>query len=475
MKPFVYDITGINIINAFASLKHLPYSILLDSADRNHPNSRYSFIASMPIETIEAKNNKITVTNWEQKLSLTGNPFEILQERMKSWIPFSSRHPNMPPFQGGAAGLFGYDLGRYLETLPQHAKSITTAPDMAIGIYDQVVAHDHLLKKTYIFTHARNETEAVRKRDHLIDTINQGIDIPEFHPQTMNWKSNLIKDEYIEKIDQTIRYIYEGDIFQANIAQRFDADLPENFEPFIHYLNMRDINPAPFATYMNVGNVKISSASPERFIVIKDKNVETCPIKGTKPRSDKIMQDRANKSDLQNSEKDKAENTMIVDLLRNDLSRVCTPDSVRVTDLCKVETFASLHHLVSTIKAKLPHNKSAIDLLGACFPGGSITGAPKIRAMEIIDEIEPTKRGAYCGSIGYIGFDGNMDTNILIRTLTYENNRVTLQVGGGIVSDSNPEDEYQETLDKAKAVFQSFKQSKQENNNNTRLKHRHGS
>ncbi len=215
---------------------------------------------------------------------------------------------------------------------------------------------------------------------------------------------------------------------------------------------------------MNLGDVKISSASPERFFTVKDKRVETCPIKGTRPRSDKLSEDRANKNALIESEKDRAENTMIVDLLRNDLSRVCDAHSIDVTDLCKVESFSNVHHLVSTIHGHLKHDRTPIDLLRASFPGGSITGAPKVRAMEIIDEIEPTRRGAYCGSIGYIGFDETMDTNILIRTLVFENNAVSLQAGGGIVIDSNPEDEYQETIDKASSLLRSF------DSNSTKLK-----
>lgn len=456
MKPFVHEITGIDPIKAFATVKHMPYSLLLDSADRNHPNSRYSFICCMPIETIEAKDGKISVINWEQRLSFTGDPLELLRSRMKSWVSFASRHANLPPFQGGAAGLFGYDLGRYIENLPEQAASNSKIPDMAIGIYDQVIAHDHLLKKTYIFTHAQNEKEASYKRKHLLDIVNQDITIPEYQPIDPEWTSNFSRDNYLQYVQRVIDYIYAGDIFQANLAQRFEAHLPEDFDAFVHYLNLRKINPAPFATYMNLGDIKISSASPERFITAKDKNVQTCPIKGTRPRAEKLVQDRANKADLERSEKDHAENTMIVDLLRNDLSRVCHANSINVSDLCKVESFASVHHLVSTIKGTLPNNKTSIDLLHACFPGGSITGAPKIRAMEIIEELEPTRRGAYCGSMGYIGFDDSMDTNILIRTLVYENGRVSLQAGGGIVAQSVPAAEYQETLDKAAAILNSF-------------------
>lgn len=443
----------------------MPYSLLLDSADSNHPASRYSFAMCQPIETIDAKDGKITVTNWEQKLSFTGDPFDTLRERMSAWIKNVETLPNLPPFQGGAAGLFGYDLGRTFETLPTKAQSASAINEMSIGIYDQVVAHDHLLKKTYIFTHARNEAEASVKRDHLLGLLTQKVAAPSYIPQALEWYTNFERDDYLAAVQKVITYIHAGDIFQANIAQRFNADLPEGFDPYLHYLHLREVNPAPFAAYMNLGEIKISSASPERFLTVRGNRVETCPIKGTRPRFDNAAQDRASKTALQSSEKDRAENTMIVDLMRNDLSRVCEPDSVDVSDLCKLESFAGVHHLVSTIRAKLRPNKSALDLLRACFPGGSITGAPKIRAMEIIEDIEPTRRGAYCGSVGYIGFDGNMDSNILIRTLTYEKNNVSLQAGGGIVAESNPEEEYTETLDKAEKIFNSFEPLQGQNQN----------
>ena len=456
MRPFVHDITGIDHLKAFLAVKHMPYSLLLDSADRKHPNSRYSFVMCNPIETIEAKGDKITVTNWEQRLSFTGDPFTLLQSRIKSWIPNATHVPNMPPFQGGAAGLFSYDLGRSLEDLPATTKDNSTTPDMAVGIYDQVLAHDHLLKKSYIFTHARNAEEAEKKCSFLIDLFSKDVEPPLYQAQQLDWSSNFDEKSFCEQVQKTIDYIYAGDIFQANVAQRFDAQTPQGFDPYIHYLHMREVNPAPFATYMNIGDVKISSASPESFVTVRNKQVEPCQIKGTRPHGDSFIEDRNNQKDLQNSEKDNAENTMIVDLLRNDLSKVCVPESIEVTDLCKLESFASVHHLVSTIKGKLAHDKGALDLLRACFPGGSITGAPKIRAMEIIEELEPTRRAAYCGSMGYIGFDDTMDTNILIRTLTYEGNKVSLQAGGGIVADSDPQAEYQETLHKAEAIFKSF-------------------
>ncbi len=456
MKPYARDITGLNYLKAFLAVKHMPYSLLLDSADRSHPNSRFSFVMCQPIETVEAKDGHISITNWEQRLSFKGDPFSVLQSRMKTWVSECEHRPNMPSFQGGAAGLFGYDLGRGLEILPAQSEELSRAPDMAVGIYDQVLAHDHLLKKTWLFTHARNEHEARQKSEFLMGIFTQDYDQPDYLPCELDWRANFAKEDYIADVQKIIDYIYAGDIFQANMSQRFEAPLPDGFDPFIHYLNMRQVNAAPFSTYMNIGDVKISSASPERFLTVRDRHVETKPIKGTRPHVNDFKQDRAYKAELQESEKDRAENTMIVDLLRNDLSKACEAHSISVPELCKLETFASVHHLVSTVHGKLSEGKTAIDLLRSCFPGGSITGAPKIRAMEIIEELEPTRRSAYCGSMGYIGFDGNMDTNILIRTLTYEGGKVSFQVGGGIVADSVPEEEYQETLHKAEAIFRSF-------------------
>ena len=457
MKPFVKEISDLDPLQAFASIRTLPYSLLLDSADANHPGSRYSFVMGYPIETIETKNGNTIVTNWDQRLTLPGDPFAILRERMESWIQKVKTIANLPPFQGGAAGYFGYDLGRLIEELPEQAKDNPAIPDMAVGIYDQVYAFDHKQNKGWIITHAKGEKDAQRKREFFLAQLTKEQPDPAYTPSALNWTSNIHQDDYLKKVGKVIDYIYAGDIFQANTSQRFKATLPENFDAFGHYIVLREVNPAPFAAYMNVGDIKISSASPERFLNLNERReVVTMPIKGTRPHVADPLQDRAYREDLLNSEKDRAENIMIVDLLRNDLSKVCQPDSISAHNLCQLETFASVHHLVSTVRGALKKDKDALDLLHACFPGGSITGAPKIRAMEIIEETEPTRRGPYCGSMAYIGFDGQMDSSILIRTLVYEGNTVTFQTGGGIVADSDPAAEYQETLDKARALFRSF-------------------
>jgi para-aminobenzoate synthetase component 1 len=456
MKPFIVELQERNPLAAFAAVEHLPYSLLLDSADLGHKDGRYSFILSHPIETIESKNGVCTLTNWDEQTTRECDPFQILEERLKHWRDNVETVRGLPPFQGGAAGLFGYDLGRGVEDLPQTAKDNKDMPDMAVGIYDSVIAFDHEKNQSWIITHADDYATARKKQDYILGLVkNAQTPVPE-ESTHLDWHANFTKHEYETVIQKTIDYIKEGDIFQANIAQRFDAELPEGFEPFAHYLRLRESNAAPFACYMNLGNIQISSASPERFLSSRYGQVFTQPIKGTRPVSQDPAINEATKETLVNSEKDNAENTMIVDLLRNDLSKACKADSIEVSDLCALETFASVHHLVSTIRGELAKDKTAIDLLKACFPGGSITGAPKIRAMEIIEEVEPTRRGPYCGSIGYIGFDGAMDTNILIRTLVFEEGHVSLQSGGGITVESTPGDEYQETLDKAKAMLRSF-------------------
>ena len=458
MTPFIRELRIKDPISAFAALKHLPYSLLLDSADKKHPNSRYSFILSHPIETIEAKDGRVTVTNWEeQKTSEPKDIFKFIASRVKYWVPETKPVRGLPPFQGGAAGYIGYDIGRYTEDLPELAESDADLPDMALGIYDQVLAFDHKKNQAWIITHAKNYHNARKKQDYILGLIANPPAIDKYKGVNLEWHSDHNDKDYRKKVRRVIDYIKDGDIFQANISRRIEAQVPHNFDSFSHYNHLRETNPAPFSAYMNCGLVKISSASPERFLTLNNRIVETKPIKGTRPRSEIPQKDLELKNDLKGSIKDRAENTMIVDLLRNDLSKVCLAKSIKVSELCALESFESVHHLVSTIRGQIKKNKSAFDLLRAAFPGGSITGAPKIRAMEIIEELEPKRRGPYCGSMTYIGFDGAMDSSILIRTLVYNKEKVSLQVGGGITLKSDPYEEYEETKDKAKQMLNSFK------------------
>lgn len=456
MTPFIRELDFKDPLAVFSALEHLPYSLLFDSADKNHPTARYSFVVSHPIETLEYKDGEMLITNWEEQKKIKGEPFQIIKDRMAHWIPESEPVRGLPPFQGGIAGYFGYDVGRALETLPEDTKDNPDIPDLALGIYDQVLAFDHIKNQAWIITHAPSYHDARRKQDYLLGLIRGAHKRAAFDGAFLDWQSNFDGPDYVDMVEKVIEYIKAGDIFQANVSQRFDATLPRGFDPFAHYLHLREVNPAPFAAYMNCGSIKISSASPERFLTVKDARVETRPIKGTRPHIANRTLDEKYKQELLESEKDRAENTMIVDLLRNDLSKVCKAKSIHVTELCKLETFSSVHHLVSTIRGELKSGKKPLDVLKACFPGGSITGAPKIRAMEIIEELEPSRRGPYCGSMAYIGFNGAMDSSILIRTLVYNGQNVSFQVGGGIVADSNPDDEYQETFHKAEGLLRSF-------------------
>lgn len=459
MKPYAFE-TKITAPAAFSALHNRPYSLWLDSADTLHPAGRYSYIAFSPVETIEAKDGRVTITNEWQKTTIKADPFKMAQERLAAWnADHGETIPGLPPFQGGIAGLFGYDLARGLETLPEKSLRNPMIPDMALGLYDRLIAFDHIKKKAWIVVQASDKEDAEQKRAEVFSELKPkpSASLPppaKSGEKKLTWKPLYKKDEYKADIQKIIDYIRAGDLFQANLSQRFEAVLPPGYNPFAHYLTLRTVNPAPFAAYMNIGGVIIASASPEQFLSVEDGIVTTRPIKGTIPRGQNKEDDAANRKKLESSFKDRAENIMIVDLLRNDLSKVCEPNSIELVDLCKTESFASVHHLVSTIRGKL--KKTPMELLRACFPGGSITGAPKIRAMEIIEELEPLRRGPYCGSIGWVGFDGTMDSNILIRTLVYQGNRVSLQTGGGITAQSNPEEEYEETLIKAARILKSF-------------------
>jgi len=417
METHSFALEETNPITLFETVQDTPYALLLDSADRNHPNAKNSYIYFAPIQTIETNFNDLETTLKLQKLY--------------------------------AAGFFGYDLVHTLETLPKQTKNNLNTPPLAIGLYDFQIHINHTKNTATCTIIAASKTAAEKRKNQILKTLTQTKPSTQKTTKIKNWSSDVTPETYKTNIQKIINYILEGDIFQANLSQQFSASIPKTFCPWKHYKHLRTINPAPFASYFNTGKTIISSASPERFLTLKNGEVETRPIKGTLPTS-------MNKSILENSEKDRAENIMIVDLLRNDLSKICAANSIHVTELCKLETFASLYHLVSTITAKLKPDYTALDLLKACFPGGSITGAPKIRAMEIIEELETYTRGPYCGSLGHITSAGDMDTNILIRTLIYNKNTAHFNVGGGITAASNPEAEHQETLDKAAAIFKSF-------------------
>lgn len=445
LTPTVTDWSYNKALESYACVANKPYSLFFDSSMKSHPLSKWSFIAFDPIETIESKNDVVKHNNIAIKES---DVFSFIKKRLDNYNIKKSKNINIP-FYGGAAGYFGYDLGRQIEKLPNDTIDDLNLPDCMVGIYTKVIAFDHKNKKSFFISLSQD-----KKIISPPDTGN--IDIDAYSPpQNTTWKEQVSANEYKRKIAKTIDYINSGEIYQANISRRFDSILPDNFNAFNHYILLRNINPAPFGAFMNFDNFQLSCSSPERFLTLKNNNVETRPIKGT------LSTDK-NPNELKNSKKDNAENLMIVDLLRNDISKTCKPHSVKVSSLCNIETFKGIHHLVSTITGELKENENALSLLKSCFPGGSITGAPKIRSMGIIEELEETRRGPYCGAMGYIGFNGDMDTNIIIRTLIYKNGKAYLQTGSGIVSDSNLSQELQEGLDKAEKIFESFRPAKKE-------------
>ncbi len=459
----------------FAAVAGEPFALLLDSATAaplRDPTlqGRWSYIATDPFSTVTKSAGQTFLNGVPQNMQA----LELLSQQTAALAldPDWPDEDGMPPFTGGFAGMFGYELGQELEKLPtphQQPPEAVTPPDLAVGAYDCILAFDCVDRRTFIVSTGlpetsptaravRAEARASKWRARL--ALNPAL--PELEWPVTPSPENTVRAEqsreaYEQKVQQVIDYIYAGDIFQANLSQRFDATLQNGDDAFTLYRKLRAISPAPFAGFFNFTNGYLLSSSPERFLTANARTVETKPIKGTRPRGTTPAEDKDLAQELMDSEKDNAENVMIVDLLRNDLSRVSEDGSVRVTRLCDLESFATVHHLVSTVRSTLKPDKTSVDLLKACFPGGSITGAPKVRAMEIISELESTARGPYCGSLGYLSFSGAMDTNILIRSMTCMGDKITFRAGGGIVADSQPVHEYEETLDKAAALAQAIR------------------
>ncbi len=456
ITPLVREIDYADPVGLFAPFAGDRHAALLDSAVSGGARARYSFIAVEPFRSLSSKDGVIAIDG-ERSL---GNPFDVLRRELSAYAVQTL--PELPPLQGGVVGYFGYELAQHLERVPLARADDMEFPDLALAFYDVIVAFDHGDRRAWIVSSGLPAARPEARRQRAIDRLGAISDRlfatrpVAGPPETTGHSapvSNFPKGEYEAAVRRVVDYILAGDIFQANLSQRFTAPLPGGMTSFGLYRRLRNLNPAPFAAFLKWDGVEIASASPERFLSLRGNRVETCPIKGTRPRGRSSQEDSALADELLASEKDRAENVMIVDLLRNDLSRVCRDGSVQVPRLCELESFATVHHLVSTVVGELQPGMTAVDLLAACFPGGSITGAPKIRAMEIIAEIEPARRGPYCGSIGYIGFDGGMDTSIVIRTYAVKDRIVTFQAGGGIVADSTPAAEYAETLAKARALI----------------------
>jgi para-aminobenzoate synthetase component 1 len=437
----------------FEAIADLPWAVFLDSG-RHHPGqSRYDILSAQPYVRLITR-GKLTEIDADGVELSRDDPFALLRAALAA----DSRCASFLPFCGGAIGYFGYDLARRIERLPVSADDAERVPEMAIGIYDWAVVVDHLEQRTWLVGQGR-DPETDLKWGRLVTLFSAPGEERRraAFRVTSSVVSNLSRERYGAAFERIARYIDQGDCYQVNLAQRFGARA--SGDAWLAYQGMRVLNPAPFSAYLSTPYVQVLCASPERFLEVRDGRVETKPIKGTRPRAGHARLDAELVQALRKSEKDRAENVMIVDLLRNDLSKNCRRGSVRVPKLFDVESFATVHHLVSTVTGELAPGRDAIDLLRGAFPGGSITGAPKMRAMQIIEELEPHRRGVYCGAIGYLGFDGNMDLNIAIRTMVYSRGEVRLWAGGGIVADSNVDEEYQETFDKAAAMLKLLEQS----------------
>ena len=432
----------------FESFSHLPWAVMLDSGRPSSTYGKYDIISAFPKKTFVTYGNETIVSTSGNRQKVLDDPFELLSREVEK----NPDYINELPFTGGAIGFFSYDLGRTIERMPEIAEDDMLMPDMAVGIYHWAYIADHENKKSVIVGDISEPRVRLNWQD-IKDRL-QAVPATRHSPSysaSNEVRSNMTKQEYKEKFTAIKNYIGAGDCYQVNLAQRFTSHVKGS--PWDGYKKLRAINPSPFSAFINIPGFSVLSASPERFLQVRKNMVETRPIKGTRPRSSNPDEDKKLQIELSASVKDRAENVMIVDLLRNDLSKCCVSNSVKVPGLFEIESFPTVHHLVSTITGRLSESGNPLQLLRACFPGGSITGAPKIRAMEIIEELEPHRRALYCGSIAYLGFNGDMDSNIAIRTLIQKNQQVYFYAGGGLVWDSDADDEYQETFDKAAAMF----------------------
>lgn len=471
MEPYiVYEHLGCN-----------PESIILESVKEHYKIARYSFIAYDPYLVFRVKNREIRIRSRinSQRSSIS---FRQPLERLKELITACPQKPvpELPPFQGGAVGLLSYDFVRYIENINENAADDLKIPDAHFLMADKVIAFDHMQKKAWIIVSpgVRNTelgyrdmshidwdtaydeaSEELRVKSYELRAIKNPIlnETPNSKLQTLTTKLNyeMSKEHYMDIVKRAKEYISAGDIFQANLSQRISAYIG-SIKPWDIYKVLRKINPSPFAAYADFGDYQIVSSSPERLIMVKDNVIETRPIAGTRPRGKDFKEDQIMRAELLLNEKERAEHIMLIDLERNDIGRVSEYGSVGVDELMITEDYSHVIHIVSNVKGVLRANKTCFDVIKATFPGGTITGVPKVRCMEIIDELEPVRRGHYTGSLGYIGFSGNMDLNIIIRTFLIKDGVAYVQAGAGIVADSDPEKEYYETLKKAEALIKTL-------------------
>ena len=439
-REFNSKLNAFEVYNLFKDERD---TILLDSSKEDKNLSKYSFIGINPFLKFEVNNEKGYIND----NIVEGDPFNILENLI---LKYKNDIQDELPLLSGCMGYISYDAGRLLEELPNTSKEDFNAPDIRFIFYKNIIIFDLINDKKYITDLDGNieNIESILKKISNGEKINEEI-VPETSENI--FYSNFIKEDYKKAVTRLKEYIVSGDVYIANMTQRFWCYNGD--DSFDIYKKLRSINKAPFSAYLNFEDFQIISSSPERFIQVFNNKAHTRPIKGTRPRGNNAEEDERNKLELINSEKDKAELLMVVDLERNDFSKVCKPHTVKVNENFKLEEYSTVFHLVSTVEGQLKEDFSSVRCIKECFPGGSITGTPKIRSMEIIEELEGVKRNIYTGSIGYFDFRGNCDFNIVIRTIVKKDNKAFFGVGGGITYDSIEEDEYNETLDKARALM----------------------
>lgn len=431
---------------------HLPWCQYLQSGDPNHENAHFDILVAEPVATLQTWGHQTKCQHLGVETISDADPFELCQQwRQRLFSKETTEHNESKdlPFTGGALGLWGYDLCRRVESISERPKPNLNTADMSIGFYDWALTFDHQAQLSHLLVNHPDAHNYLEQRCNWLMAQTQ----PQSPPFKLleEWHAGQSKTDYQHRFDAIQEYLRSGDCYQINLTQQFAAKY-QGCE-LDAYLRLTHANQAPFSAFIRLPEGCVLSVSPERFISLKGQTIETKPIKGTRPRSLDPELDESTALELKSAEKDRAENLMIVDLLRNDIGRVSVPGTVRVPSLFEVESFPGVHHLVSTVTGELDSTLSAEQLLRACFPGGSITGAPKVRAMQIIEQLEPHRRNAYCGAIGYISSQGNMDTNITIRTLVCEAGQIYAWAGGGIVADSNVNAEYQECFDKLNRIL----------------------
>lgn len=460
IKPIIKEIPiKFEPVKIFSLFKEDNYPFFLDSGMNKYNLGRYSFIGFDPFVVFKSRYKNIEIFEGNTKKQFEDNPFDVLRALINQYK--LQKIPNLPSFIGGAVGYLSYEMRHLIEDLPGKGIDDLKIPDCIFCLYDLIIIFDHLKRKIYISSSGLpengriGEIKANSRVNQTLSKLSQvcELEVVKKLPSVNDViiVSNFTQEEYLQAVRVAKEYICAGDIYQVNLSQRLTANL--FIDEFELYKRLRKINPAPFACFLDLKDVIIASCSPERFLYVEGKKVITRPIKGTRPRGKTKVEDLRLKNALKLSTKDKAELIMIVDLLRNDLGRVCKYGSVKVKEISKLETHPTVFHTVGIISGELNEDKDIFDLLQACFPGGSITGAPKIRAMEIIDELEPTKRHIYTGAIGYLSFTQSMDLNIAIRTFVIKDNKAHFHIGSGIVADSLPQEEYFETIYKGKALI----------------------